>query len=186
MYGFRGPVGVPGWPVSPSVHLVPPGKEADGPVNAPTATSPAVATQRGKGRCRPRARSPLALSLRLALHIRSVRGHLPPLHSRLTRGYLRTEPAPCCSPELLWLQSFWFPWTLWLAWHRQNPGWVRETRGNLPKWPFLLDRFRLPPPLHPSTSCPSGKPASSQLQEVRLLWGQVQGQQDPELSGSLF
>lgn len=55
MCGFRGPVGVPGCPVSPSIHLVPPGKEVDGPVNAPTATSPAVATQRGKGRCLPRA-----------------------------------------------------------------------------------------------------------------------------------
>lgn len=72
-----------------------------------------------------------------------------------------------------------------------NPQWVGEMRGKHREQPFLLDRFPhcLPPHTKPSpTICllPAGKPASSQSQEVRILWGQVEGQQDPEPSGCLF
>lgn len=46
-----------------------------------------------------------------------------------------------------------------------------------------------PLPTKPSPAIrllPADEPASSQSQEVRVLWGQVEGQQDPEPSGCLF
>lgn len=54
MCGFCGPAGVPGWPVSPSIHLVSPGKGM-GLCMHPTATYLTVATLGSKCRWPPRA-----------------------------------------------------------------------------------------------------------------------------------
>lgn len=67
-----------------------------------------------------------------------------------------------------------------------KPWWVWERSGGTPNGPFSWTLFRSPLPPSASASCPSGKLAPSRLQEVRTRWGQVQGQQDPELSGCLF
>lgn len=77
-----------------------------------------------------------------------------------------------------------------MLWYCQNPRWVGETRGKHRKWPFLLAGFpHRPLPTKPSPTIrllPADEPAGSQSQEVRVLWGQVEGQQDPEPSGCLF
>lgn len=88
-------------------------------------------------------------------------------------------------PELYGYQASDFPRLCGCPWHPENPPVGEGDKKEAYKWPFWLEKFRPAPlPLQLSTSCP----LASQLfvLEGRTCWGQVEGQQDPELSGCLF